>query len=303
MTKTYKTAAAFRQAIDRRIREKATAADVPIDRYRQFLLFERFFRRVANVLGDKVMLKGGVALELRLEHQARTTKDVDLEVSGDPSKLLGQLRAAGQLEIPPDFFVYEVGTNQNDPDIDGDGVVYEGQRFKVRAMLDGKLYGEFRLDVAFGDKVISPPDMLRETKLVELLDAAPAEFRAYPRDAHIAEKLHTYTLPRQGRANSRVKDLPDLALLAKVGATDSDVVRRAIEATFAHRNTHAVPPELPRPPEEWRATYERMAKDYHLSWADLDAVFEAAAAFINPALGAEPAGSWDATRWRWEPAR
>jgi hypothetical protein len=42
---------------------------------------------------------------------------------------------------------------------------------------------------------------------------APPTLRLYPIETHIAEKLHAYTMPR-ARPNSRVKDLPDLGLLA-----------------------------------------------------------------------------------------
>jgi hypothetical protein len=42
---------------------------------------------------------------------------------------------------------------------------------------------------------------------------APPALRLYPIETHIAEKLHAYTMPRK-RPNTRVKDLPDIALLA-----------------------------------------------------------------------------------------
>jgi hypothetical protein len=45
------------------------------------LVFDRFLARVVAVLGDAVLLKGGLVLELRLE-RARTTKDIDLRVTG-----------------------------------------------------------------------------------------------------------------------------------------------------------------------------------------------------------------------------
>jgi hypothetical protein len=44
---------------------------------------------------------------------------------------------------------------------------------------------------------------------------APPSMPLYPIETHIAEKLHAYTMPRV-RPNTRVKDLPDIALLATV---------------------------------------------------------------------------------------
>jgi hypothetical protein len=50
-----------------------------------------------------------------------------------------------------------------------------------------------------------------------------------------AEKLHAYTLPRQGRPNARVKDLVDLVLLSVSGTLD------AARVTREHRG-HIPPP-------------------------------------------------------------
>lgn len=66
-------------------------------------------------------------------------------------------------------------------------------------------------------------------------------------ETHIAEKLHAYTLPRP-RPNSRVKDLPNIALLAEAGVLDASHLARAIRETFAHRATHPVPARLSDPP-------------------------------------------------------
>ena len=51
--------------------------------------------------------------------------------------------------------------------------------------------------------------------------AAP-ELLLIPVETHIAEKLHAYTLPRP-TPNSRVRDLPDLALLAAVPTRSSAI--------------------------------------------------------------------------------
>lgn len=65
-------------------------------RRRQLLVFDRFLARLARELGNAMMLKGGLALELRLE-RARTTKDVDLRLVGSPDGLLDRPRDQGPL--------------------------------------------------------------------------------------------------------------------------------------------------------------------------------------------------------------
>jgi hypothetical protein len=101
--------------------------------------------------------------------------------------------------------------------IEGDGMVYQGLRFRVQGQLAGKAYGvPFGLDVGFGDVLTEPPEMIDGTDFLDFVGVQRARHRVYPCVVHIAEKLHAYTLPRK-RENSRVKDLPDIALLAQVG--------------------------------------------------------------------------------------
>ncbi len=80
--RTYSSPLSFKQALEQRLR---TAAEdgASLVRNRQLLVFDRFLARVVAVLGDAVLLKGGLVLELRLE-RARTTKDIDLRIIGSP---------------------------------------------------------------------------------------------------------------------------------------------------------------------------------------------------------------------------
>lgn len=92
MTREYRTAAAFKQALEQRLRTTSTSG-TDFARRRQLLVFNRFLARITLELGGAVTLKGGLAIELRIE-RARTTKDVDLRVLGPPDNILGRLREA-----------------------------------------------------------------------------------------------------------------------------------------------------------------------------------------------------------------
>jgi hypothetical protein len=116
---------------------------------------------------------------------------------------------------------------------------------------------------------------------------------------HIAEKLHAYTLPRL-RPNSRVKDLPDIALLATAGDIESVTLRQAIDRTFEHRATHPVPTALPDPPLTWGAIYERIAENDGLQWKTLAKVTRATQDFLNPVLAGESL-TWKANTCAWVP--
>jgi hypothetical protein len=128
--------------------------------------------------------------------------------------------------------------------------------------------------------------------------------RAYPIGSHAAEKLHAYTLPRApGVENSRLKDLPDLALLAANTRFEASSLRTALDATFAFRATHALPRSLPPPPASWAARYLRLAAEESLPWPDLPSLAAAAAAFHDPVLDGG-GGAWDPILWRWvEPSQ
>ena len=80
-------------------------------------------------------------------------------------------------------------------------------------------------------------------------------------EQHWAEKLHAYTLPRDGATNSRVKDLVDLALLIELQSMSPTRINAAVATTFARRGTHAVPINLPPPPSAWENPFKALAAE------------------------------------------
>ena len=81
----------------------------------------------------------------------------------------------------------------------------------------------------------------------------------YPIETHIAQKLHAYTMPSM-RPNTRVKDLPDIALLGAIRPVDATRLRTASEQTFTFRKTHPLPEALPDPEAAWTAPCAAMAR-------------------------------------------
>lgn len=293
--RTYATPAAFKAALDQRVRKVAeTGADIA--HRRQLLVFDRYLARLTRVLGDAATLKGGLVLEVRLD-RARTTRDIDLRLAGSPEGLLERLQEAGRIDLA-DFMVFEVRVDRRHPDIAGPGVRYEGQRFRAECRLGGRLYGQaFGIDVAFGDPMLGEPEVVRGDDLLAFASIEPAIMRLYPVETHLAEKLHAYTLPRP-TPSTRVKDLPDLALLGQVGERDAALVRAAIEQTFAYRGTHPVPAR-PDPPGSWEMPYAEMADEDSLPWPTLQVVTDVARAFIDPVLAGGGHARWTPRRWEW----
>jgi hypothetical protein len=293
--KPYANPEAFKQALEARIRK---AAPTNIGRFRQVLVFDRFLARVHTHFGERVIVKGGVVLELRLD-RARATKDVDLRLTGDPKKVLADLQAAGRLDLA-DRLSFEIAEDRDHPVMQGEGMVYDGYRYRAEARLAGKIYASaFGVDVAFADAVTQEPEVIPGSDFLAFAGVDPTPLRVYPRATHIAEKLHAYTLPRD-RQNTRVKDLPDIALLASMGPIGAGELREAIHATFAFRRTHGVPAVLPAPPGAWETPYTRMARLNGLPWPNLVDVEHVVRAFLDPVLdGSAGAQIWRATSATW----
>lgn len=293
----YATAPAFKQALEKRLRDASTTG-VDFARRRQLLVFDRVLARVGHVLGESVVLKGGLVIELRLA-RARTTKDIDLRVSGSPEQILDSLQEAGRLDLG-DFMRFEVRPDRQHPEIEGEGMRYDGYRFRAECRLAGKLYGRpFGVDVGFGDPLTQEPDVVVPEDVLAFAGIEPPTLRLYPVVSHIAEKLHAYMLPRP-RPNSRVKDLPDLALLGCTGPLDAEVLRKALERTFHFRDTHRLPESLASPPSFWKQPYAAIAEEDGLTWRTLSDVHHAAALLLDPVLGDAPVrGEWDPAAWQW----
>ena len=122
MTREYKSAAAFKQALEQRLRTSSTSG-VDFDRGRQLVIFDRFLARIAAELGDAATLKGGLAVELRGE-RARTTKDVDLRVTGSPEGILDRLRDAARRDrVHSSIRSLRMNQNGDGPKIHGPGQI------------------------------------------------------------------------------------------------------------------------------------------------------------------------------------
>lgn len=61
----YTSAAAFRQALEERLKNEATSSGLGLPRLRKRVAFELFLRRLLAVAPDRWVLKGALALDFR----------------------------------------------------------------------------------------------------------------------------------------------------------------------------------------------------------------------------------------------
>ena len=270
--KSYKTAGAFRAALENRLQMRARDEKTDLQRLRREVAFDRFLARIF-LRGPKAdypwLLKGGYAMELRI-HFSRATKDLDLTLHdgtglskipkerGEEVRAMLQEAARARLA---DFFEFLIGEAREDLD----GAPEGGSRYPIQAQMDGRDFARFPVDVGIGDEVIEPLEVVTGKDWLGFGGIAPPSFPIISAEQQFAEKLHAYTLPRGERTNTRTKDLIDMMLLIRGGKLEQEKAVAAIRATFTRRATHERPHTIDSPPTEWTPVFNALAKECGLT--------------------------------------
>ena len=262
---------------------------------RKLIAFDRLLARLLYTEPEAWVLKGGLALQLRLGQRARTTKDMDVMWRLSAADLHQLLTHAASQDIN-DWFRFVVERTQAEEDL----LLGGGKRFYVRALLDSRPFESFHVDVGIGDPMIEPVQLLPMPALLDFAGIAPTVAPCFPITQQIAEKVHAYTRPHVSGMSSRVKDLVDLLLLAGLQPLFGSPLRQALQATFDARDTHPLPATLPYPPVSWTQPFRRMADETALAWRDLSDAVRAAQNFVDPVLQNQNVSRWDPLSWTWE---
>ncbi len=259
----------FRRAVEDRLKQRERAQGEPLVRLRKRLVFERCLVRLQKKENSPWILKGGVALELRLGQRARMTKDLDLgadigvyghqELSySDLAQMLRQDLA----EEGDDRLVFLVHENRERETI-APGI--QAYRFTVEVRLAGRTFEKIRVDVGWGDPFVPPFDKLEGSDLLAFAGIPRPVIRATSRAQHLAEKVHALTRPFDDRINTRVKDLVDIMLLMDMGLPKPTVVKSTVEKIFTARQTHSIPQKIENLPVTWVSSFTAMAMDIGLA--------------------------------------
>ena len=282
MNRKYKNPGAFRQALEARIRTRAEEEGLDLQWLRRQVAFERLLARLFRQPSPVWLLKGGYALELRIPQRARATLDIDLMVADTDELRL--VTAAEQTQQTPDV-AYDYLQELADTDLDDffqfliakprpiATAAEGGMRCSVDCRIRGKTFAKFQVDIGLSDIVVGEPEWVSGPGLLEFAGVAPARIRLLPAAQQIAEKFHAYTYQWDDRVNTRVKDLVDLVQLFETQEPGKDEVRRAVVATFSHRDTHPLPEQLPSPPREWSAPFVALADELDMPVKTLDEAY------------------------------
>ena len=287
--RNYATAGAFRSALEERLKNISQTEQMDVNRLRRQVSFDRLLARLFRVEPAPWALKGGYALELRFK-TARSTIDIDLTLhpvvgvtgQAEVSRVVREMLQSAASVSLEDWFEFRIGS----PVMDLEAAPYGGARYPVEARMDGRVFSRFHLDAGIGDAVMQPIETIECREWLGFAGIKSPRVQMIPREQQLAEKLHAYTLPRSS-ANSRVKDLVDLALLIESGGLAAERIQEAVRLTFQRRGTHAFPMSLLPPPPDWATKFEALAEECGLPKA-MRSVFDGVRAYVEAILPPSP---------------
>jgi hypothetical protein len=261
---TYDTPRALRMALEQRLLTQSRETEVSLDRLRRRVVFERILARLQSAEPGLWVLKGGMALEVRLREQARLTKDMDLGLRddvADATDLRERLVEALGTDLEEDQFVLVPGPAAQLTE-DGDG--QPTWRVKVAAELAGKPFGAIQLDISPRTHELEATEVVTLPNSLEFAGVATAQAELIDLQRHAAEKFHAMLKDFGDRENTRVRDLVDLVILSEHELIEPSALASTIRHVWLERDDSPPPPGLPGLPETWRERYESLATELEL---------------------------------------
>lgn len=270
---TYESPKALRMVLERRLNDQSRATGVSLDRLRRRVVFQRVFARLQAAQPGVWVLKGGMALEVRLGDHARLTKDVDLglrERVATADDLTEKLAAA--LGSDPFGDRFEL-VSEPFTELMADDAGYLTWRSRVTATLAGKYFGRVQVDVSPRAYELFATDLVSLPNVLAFAGIGAPEVEVIDVHRHAAEKTHAMARDHGDRENTRVRDLVDLVILIEAGLLDAARLRPAVVEVWAERDRTAPPDGFAHPPTSWARPFERLATEADLEHVELtDAV-------------------------------
>jgi hypothetical protein len=257
---SYETATALRTALEARLLTRSQASGVSLDRLRRRVLFERVVARLQAAEPGLWVIKGGMALEVRLSDDARLTKDLDLGLRGDvPGKadLQDRLIEAMSLDPDQDRFVISVRAVERLTEDSAGGLTW---RARITATLADKPFGGMQVDVSPRTHELDYTDFMLIPGSLDFAGIAAPVGEVIDLQRHVAEKFHAMLKVFDDRVNTRVRDLVDLIILAEHGLIELAAAAAAVRTVWAERGD-VLPSAMPPLPTSWIDRYEQLAAD------------------------------------------
>lgn len=255
----------------------ADAEALDLRRVRQRLSAMMFVGALERVREEdtpaRFIIKGGLAIELRFQGRARTTRDLDAVFAGSIDDLLADFDEAFAEPFSGFAFTYTQPEKIRDTG---------AHRLEVKLSYEGRSWSTLKVEVSPPEGGSHEAEGLAPFDLSAFNLNGPAEVSCQSLRYQTAQKIHACTETfSDGRENDRVQDILDLQLIKEI--TEDDAMRRLNDAcveTFRIRDKHTWPPRLEAPPS-WRDTYRRTAEDAKYPIVDIDEAIAAVQDFID----------------------
>ncbi|MFQ5922651.1 MAG: nucleotidyl transferase AbiEii/AbiGii toxin family protein [Anaerolineales bacterium] len=263
---------------------------------------ERFLYRLSkSEYIDQFVLKGALVMLTWSRGPARSTRDIDLSASMEPTvdAVTAAIARICEVDVEPDGIEFDAES------IRGQEIVERAEYPGVRVRIDGQIGNarvHLRIDIAFGETIVPEPEPI---DYPTILDLPAPQLNAYRPETIVAEKLEA--IVQLGEVNTRMKDFYDLHKIAASLEIDGRTLVEAIKTTFGARHTD-VPRETPtglandfgsRHQPGWQAFLERIAEDGD-SFSTLAEVVEELQSFAGPVLRAARADAVFDSSWKHE---
>ena len=252
-------------ALEQRLLSRSHETGISLDRLRRRVLFERIVARLEGAEPGLWVLKGGMALEVRLHDDARLTKDLDLGLRDDVDderELHERVATALSADLDGDGFVL---TASRPRELGADGGGHLTWRIQVAASLADRAFGGIQLDVSPRAHELDRTDRLPLANLLDFAGVPAPMVEVVDVHRHAAEKFHAMLRDLGDRENSRVRDLVDLILLIEHDQLIAAATAEAAVRVWYERDATDPPPVIPPLPTTWPDRYERMAADHDLT--------------------------------------
>lgn len=227
-------------SIHARLKNEAEGQGRPFAEMLQYYGIERFLYRLSrSKYMDKFILKGGLLFYGWNIPLRRPTRDVDFRgyLDNSDESVLQAIKDVIAEPVPDDGIMFDPRTIAVErTQIDAD---YAGVRAKFTGYL-GRARIPMQIDIGFSDVLVTRAEQVDYPTL--LGNAKSPRLKGYPRESTVSEKFHA--MIRHAALNSRLKDYYDIWLLAENFEFDGRSLQKAIEKTFAKRQTE-IPIERP----------------------------------------------------------
>ncbi len=208
------------------------------------------------------LVRGGVAMELRLGGRGRATRDIDITfAAAAPSEV-----DAFDDAVRPGYGRFRFLRTAPVREL----ARAETVRLELQVLFDGSHWGTIVVDLSRAEAHRLEVEPVAAFDLSGLFGLeGPATLPCLSARYHLAHKIHGATRPpTTEHPNDRVQDLVDILLLRPM-VPDLAAARAACVEVFRARATHPWPPVF-LPPADWALRYSVLAAELSLEWKELE---------------------------------